>query len=996
MRIKKSVWLALALVWSGGAGLQAQSEIDPRKKGLRFRPPSSQKPAPIAPGQARHASVPPSAFTSLAGRVTDEVSAEPLAGVVVKIAELNVARYTDYDGAYSFPTLPPGAYKIEVDLISYQKKIVQNVVIRNNKTTRADLTLKENVLTTETVVVEAELTQASDAAMLSLQKNSLQISDGYSGQMALRETGDLSTNVTLRRLPGVTLIEDKILFVRGLHERYNNITFNGALMPASDLDRPIFDFSLLPANLISGLRLVKSATADALGAMGGGYVQFQTIDLPQKNSLRVWAQGGYHSLATFKTHRTQPTDGGLFPTAPDFTPSDFLNASAYNHLPLDAPERMALARKTRPNFAPNEFTAPPNVSVGFNLQRKVRLAGREAGFVAYAAYNNEYAQFLQTYNIVGKYDSERGVNPVNDSSDNRLSTRRSTFLTMLNGGIKLGKGGKLALRNLAGYSVDNGHSLYGYGFDVIQGIDIYKDNYTSYLGLNQQFQKNYFYVGQAAVEYAFNAQPRAPRFSADVSYSYLQSDMPNYAYSNYRFDSTQGKWIFDYQYFSKNEIDYATIVQSQLKNQLLGGNLRLDFHTGKPIKWTAGAFFTMQARTYRSRYFTYIPANYISEDDSLQFNIPANELTVDNIGTLFKPTNFAPDKLSLFEKTGAYNAFDAQSFNFAPFMMTDIRANSVFRINVGLRYEYFRRQIDLRENSAISPFLTQLWREILPSATIMWNLSEKTLLRAAYFHTVSRPSERDAVPLPYLTFLNGVQSIGNPALTYTRIRNCDLRFEWYPSGVEVVSVSLFYKYFISPIEQKLAAINDFNVLQYVFANSDRAQVMGLEGEFRLKLSTLAPLKYFGNFTIYANGALMRSAVGTGGPDVLFSNYGTRRQLQGQANYTLNMGLIFKEPKTKLDLALFYNRVGERVAVVGLGDTIFPNFYELPRDVIELQIGRSLGERFYIRFQVSDLLAQPFRWVQIYDGRKDYRPERDRLIQNIRRGTTAQVTLSYQF
>ena len=46
----------------------------------------------------------------------------------------------------------------------------------------------------------------------------------------------------IRRVPGVSLIEDKFVMVRGLSQRYNNVWINGGAVPSSEADSRAFSF----------------------------------------------------------------------------------------------------------------------------------------------------------------------------------------------------------------------------------------------------------------------------------------------------------------------------------------------------------------------------------------------------------------------------------------------------------------------------------------------------------------------------------------------------------------------------------------------------------------------------------------------------------------------------------------------------------------------------------------------------------------------------------
>ena len=74
-------------------------------------------------------------------------------------------------------------------------------------------------------------------------------------------------------------------------------------------------------------------------------------------------------------------------------------------------------------------------------------------------------------------------------------------------------------------------------------------------------------------------------------------------------------------------------------------------------------------------------------------------------------------------------------------------------------------------------------------------------LRTSYSRTLARPTFREFSPFANLNTAGAGIDIGNPGLERTLIDNVDLRWEYFPTPNELVSVSLFYKDFQNPIEK---------------------------------------------------------------------------------------------------------------------------------------------------------------------------------------------------
>jgi hypothetical protein len=64
---------------------------------------------------------------TICGIVTDQTTGEGLAGVMVKLSGEDKVVYTDFDGKFSISDLTPGEYTLELEYVSYKRKIIRNV-----------------------------------------------------------------------------------------------------------------------------------------------------------------------------------------------------------------------------------------------------------------------------------------------------------------------------------------------------------------------------------------------------------------------------------------------------------------------------------------------------------------------------------------------------------------------------------------------------------------------------------------------------------------------------------------------------------------------------------------------------------------------------------------------------------------------------------------------------------------------------------------------------
>jgi iron complex outermembrane recepter protein len=110
----------------------------------------------------------------------------------------------------------------------------------------------------------------------------------------------------LAHLPGITIErttggEGQKVSVRGLGPQYNIITLNNRIL-ASDDDGRDLAFDVLPAELITGADVLKSAQASAVEGSIGGTVNLRTMSPFENPGLHagVHAEGNYNDLSELK------------------------------------------------------------------------------------------------------------------------------------------------------------------------------------------------------------------------------------------------------------------------------------------------------------------------------------------------------------------------------------------------------------------------------------------------------------------------------------------------------------------------------------------------------------------------------------------------------------------------------------------------------------------------------------------------------------------------
>jgi outer membrane receptor protein involved in Fe transport len=92
----------------------------------------------------------------ISGRVTDGKTGEALIGVNIILTGTTQGGVSDFEGYYSILNIQPGTYEIQFRYIGYRTRIVKQVQVATDNTTKLDAALEDEAITGETVVITAE------------------------------------------------------------------------------------------------------------------------------------------------------------------------------------------------------------------------------------------------------------------------------------------------------------------------------------------------------------------------------------------------------------------------------------------------------------------------------------------------------------------------------------------------------------------------------------------------------------------------------------------------------------------------------------------------------------------------------------------------------------------------------------------------------------------------------------------------------------------------
>lgn len=866
---------------------------------------------------------------SINGLVLDKETGEAIIGANVLIENTNIGAATDLEGKFRIENVEVGTYNLVISYISYSKLIIKDIEVNPGKVTDLKVALVPEAISVDEVVVVDKLDRSYENALINQRKKSSSISDGISAEQ-IKRSNDASTSDALKRIPGVTLLDNKFIFVRGTSERYSNAQLNNTSLSSTEPEKKSFAFDLLPTNLLSNTIVVKSFTPDIAGDFAGGTVQINTVDFPDKLKINLSYSTSYISNTSFKDFSTYSGGGNFwgFDNGLRALPSSF--PANLGTAGLTRTEINELAKSLNNVWAPEFKKAPLNNNFSFSIGDGTTLLGQNFGFVAAFSFRNSFKNS----------DVER--NEFESSGEPRFEFKgkQSTYSTMMGGllnlSYKLSEFHKFSLKNTYSRSSDDEVS-------ILTGT-----NFTD--------------AGKDQIQTALRFTER------DVLSTQLNGEHFFPALNNIRLD-----WKGYYSESNRNEPDYRRVIygrdygtndpffailgfQPNLKN---GGRFYsnlFDKSRGVAVDFTVpttyakykfGASFDQKKRDFTSRLISVIinaPGNGFTDFNLLY--LPLNEI--------FAPENFRRNGFSIEEYQNGSNNYFAKQDVFSTYGMIELPFylfDEEFSFVGGARLENSLQQINSFDLSGQIPLSNQLKKvDVLPSANLIYRISPITNLRLGYSQTVNRPELRELASFAYFDFATQTSLRGNPNLQRALIRNYDLRFEVFPGVGELVSASVFYKSISDAIE-KVVVTGSALGSERTFTNSDRAKIYGFELEGRFTLAFLG--SYFNNFSLNANYSWIKSLVTVKGTETTIPR--EERPLQGQSPYVINLGLYFTEPNIGTSFSILYNRIGERI--VEVATAYEEDVTEQPRDIIDIVVSQPVLDNFEIKLGIKDLLSK---------------------------------------
>jgi TonB-dependent receptor len=964
------------------------------------------------------------------GVVIEENTGKPLSGVNIVIKSIKKSTISDSEGNFIFRNLPVGNYSIQFSFLSFESKIVSDIQTVSNDTYDLTVSLVEKKNQLEDVVIKSTKAKTESVkSLLTLQKNSIRVSDGISAE-TIKRTPDRTTSDVLKRISGASVQDNKFVIIRGLNDRYNTTFLNGAPLPSSEPDRKAFSFDIFPANMIDNIVIYKTASPDLPGEFAGGVVEINTKATPDKDFQSLSISSGFNTITTGKNQLYYEggksdwlgVDDGTRGLPASFPSTTQFQALQQAHTQSSYTQISDLAKSYQTDWGLYNKAFSPNMSFQYTIGKFFKQKDNQnLGFLASVSYNktNNYNQTLRK-----SYETPGAL--LTDQIDDNYNTQ-TLFGVLANVSLKMDSNNSFTFKNL--YSINSNNRVIDRNGSISQDDPPMLINTTA-----RMFTSNKIYTGQLAGEHLLTASKIKINWVG--SYSNVVRSIPNDRRNTYNINPN----IFGPGYQQpKADFQVNTVGSESPGSMYVSENIENIFSTkvdiSRKINFTEkfatdvkiGFFTQSRYRDFSARQLGYVPFvgningyNYTSNNlaSYIPFSSNSTIFNSSNMGIITPGAPGVPgvSGLTLFDGTKGNDTYKASSNLNAAYAMLD---NSIgkFRVIWGVRMESYSQLLTSKSDSGTPINVDNSQIDFLPSLNLIYGVNKKQNLRLSFSKTLNRPEFRELAPFLFYDASTKFNTEGTPDLKIAKVFNADLRYEIFPGKGQLFSISAFYKKFSDPIELQAQANNSNK-----YENAKSGENKGIEMEYRTLLSSIFGSKsanLLEDITLFTNLSIIRSKVDIS--NLVTSSTLEEIPLQGQSPYVFNAGLQYIGKETGWSASANLNRIGDRIAIQG-NQTVgasTPALWEKSRTFLDLQISKSFYKnKIEVKLNAQNVLAQDLIFYQnndlgktnvtgfnktinsIFTGdsqnKNGYNSDEDDLVWLTKFGPTFSLSLSYSF
>lgn len=883
---------------------------------------------------------------TIKGLVTDKNSNETLVGATVMLEGTTMGVITDFDGNYILNNIAPGNYNIRCSYISYETIIIENVEITANSEQTFNFELDESSLMTEEVQVIGKANRESETMLMLEQKNSV-LSMQAIGAQEISRKGASDAEAAVTKISGISKQEGvKNVFVRGLGDRYNSTSLNGFPIPSEDPEYKNISLDFFESDIIKAIDVSKVFNGNITGDVAGADININSKELVGDSELNFEISTSANTETVNKK---------------DFLVPDGVSNFGFAQNTQSPPDGNTYAFKNSLDPTSQDFQLGKGIGLSGGKRYELGSKNNPLTYYIIGNYSND---FSYTDGITRKTTTNGTI--FRDQNTQKYE-RKSSHLGMVNLNYNF-KAYNLTYNLLAIHTATEVlRDDYGMDGEWFQSASEY-----GYEGLvrRQQINDNTLLVNQLLLKKEINNRLNA---EAGLAYNYNNGKEPdrrvNYFTSvgNNKVEPLRGAGRHHRYFGDLKEKDInamAKVIYSLTDND----------ENVSSIEFGYKGRFLMDDYTANSW-----------DNTRTQSTLPQLDLSNFSLNSIFNQTEF---ELGHFQnKEYNVSAYSVDKMIHSLYAQLTYQLSPKFVLNAGLKTDAVTLNVDYNVNSGAkkgSNDLNELY--LLPNLNLKYTLSDKNALRMSASRTYTLPQSKEISPLLY----EGPQwsSQGNPNLLPSTNYNLDLKWDFYLTPGELVSVTVFGKIIQKPLSR--VEINSANGFLSYANIADQAKLAGVEVEIRkniFSIDTKNELSTGINFSYLTTGVdVYKNESST----LKFTN--DKTALEGASPIIANADLSyeFQNEGFEMTASLVANYFSDRIYSVGVNG--YKDIIENGIATLDFVSSINLNQHWGIKLKAKNLLDPEYSLT-----RKPSKEGAEPIVlSSYKKGISFSLGLSYEF
>ena len=874
---------------------------------------------------------------TIKGSIVDSKTKEPLIGASVVIEGTTKGAAADLDGNYVIPNVSEGTYTLVVYYVSYETLTKKGISVANNKETIVDFLMNPDELNLDQVEIVARANRESENILLGEQRKALFAIQAV-GAVELSRKGIADAQAAVAQVSGISKQEGvKNVFVRGLGDRYNATLLNGFPIPSEDPEYKNIALEFFGTDIIQNIGVNKVFSASNVGDVGGAVIDISSKELTEESALAIDLSGGINSTAIG---------------------TDFLRQDGSNYFGFANTNQPTQNQHNFPNsLDPKKVSFPLNHSYGISGGKLFHL-GKNRNPLSFFAVASHGTSFSYTKEIV------------------RNTTSNGTIFQDQKGDKYSQTTNQLILAN-ANYEINHKHSI-NYNFMLVHVNDQYVGEYgglqteafqgspdLSGIIRRQQTNDNLLLVNQLVSDWKLSG---ITRLSVGATYNRVKGLEPDRR-ENY-FTHVEGAQ-YNLTRSNRNKRFFSDLHNNDFNARAalsIKLNDRFDTENSFVQVGYAGRFVIDKFKAVEYNYSPLGMADFTME------NLSLDKLYEENI-----------NKGLLTMDMGETNSYKVLKFIHSGFAEVSYQLAEKLAGNAGLRVDI----VDLTVNHNVThaaPGSESIKKTyFLPSLNLKYDINDKNSLRLGIGKTYTLPQSKEISPYQYVNI--SFASQGNPNIRPSDNYNVDLKWDFYITNNELLSITGFYKYIQNPIG-RVDQGNSAGLITYDNIGKS-ATVGGVELEVRKNIFNRYDTQLeksnrlsFGLNASYIYTDLMLDILNTEPRKI---------NLEGASPFLLNVDLSynFRKYDKNFTASLVFNYFSDRVHTIGTKG--FRDIVEEGVPTLDFVASYGFNKHFSINFKAANLLNSAYRL-----SRESSASDAKTVLNEFKKGQNISLGISYQF